>query len=135
MKVFWAVAVGAALGGLSRFYLGSFIQQRTGADFPAGTLIVNITGSFLVGVIMRMALQSDLIGPETRTLLTTGFCGGYTTFSAFSYETVLMLEDGKYWRAAVYVGLSVGVAVAATFLGFAVANLVIPRVSPLSSRP
>lgn len=122
MKVFWAVALGAGIGGLSRFYLGSFIQQRAGADFPAGTLIINITGSFLVGFIMRMALQSDVISAETRTFLTTGFCGGYTTFSTFSYETAMMIEDGEYKRAALYVGSSVVVGLAATFLGFAVAN-------------
>lgn len=122
MKVFWSVAIGAGLGGLSRYYLASFIQQRAGPDFPAGTLIVNITGSFLLGVIVRIALQSDIISPEVRTLLTTGFCGGYTTFSTFSYETAVMLEDGEYGRAALYVGASVAVSLLGVFLGFAVAN-------------
>jgi fluoride exporter len=122
VKVFWAVALGAAVGGVSRYYLVGFIQQRAGADFPAGTLVINITGSFLLGFIMRMALQADVISPEVRALLTTGFCGGYTTFSTFSYETALMLEDGEYRRAALYIGASVVIALALTFLGFAVAN-------------
>ena len=122
MKVFWAVAIGAGVGGLSRFYLAGFIQQRAGADFPAGTLIINITGSFLVGFIMRIALQSDIISAETRTLLTTGFCGGYTTFSTFTYETALMVDDGEYSRAALYVGASLVIGVVAMYLGFAVAN-------------
>jgi CrcB protein len=122
VRVFWSVAVGAALGGLSRYYFAGFIQQRAGADFPAGTLIVNVTGSFLLGFIMRYALQSDIISPAMRVLLTTGFCGGYTTFSTFSYETALMLGDGEYKRAALYVGGSVGIALVAMFLGFAAAQ-------------
>jgi CrcB protein len=125
VKVFWSVAIGAALGGLARYYLAGFIQQRAGADFPAGTLIVNITGSFLLGFVMGMALQTDLISPEVRVLLTTGFCGGYTTFSTFTYETVRLLEDGEYGRASLYVGASVVIAIGATFLGFAVANRVL----------
>jgi crcB protein len=122
VKMFWAVAIGAAAGGISRFYLTSFIQQRAGVDFPAGTLMINITGSFLLGFLMRMALQADIITPEFRALLTTGFCGGYTTFSTFSYETALLLEDGEYRRAALYIGASVAISLAGTFLGFAAAN-------------
>ena len=122
VKMFWAVAIGAAAGGISRFYLTSFIQQRAGVDFSAGTLMINITGSFLLGFLMRMALQADIITPEFRALLTTGFCGGYTTFSTFSYETALLLEDGEYRRAALYIGASVAISLAGTFLGFAAAN-------------
>jgi fluoride exporter len=122
VKVFWSVAIGAALGGLSRYYLASFIQQRAGPDFPVGTLIVNITGSFLLGVIVRFALQSDIISAEARTLLTTGFCGGYTTFSTFSYETALMIEDREYGYAALYIAASVAISLLGVFLGFAVAN-------------
>lgn len=125
MKVFWSVAIGAALGGVSRFYLASFIQQRAGADFPAGTLVINITGSFLLGFIMRLALQSDFISIEARALLTTGFCGGYTTFSTFSYETAQLLEDREFGRAGVYVVTSVVIALLGTFAGFAVANRIL----------
>lgn len=122
MRTFWAVAVGAALGGVSRHYLTVFVQQRAGAGFPVGTLVINVTGSFLLGLVMRYALQTDAISPEARSFLATGFCGGYTTFSAFSYETVKMLEDGEYGRAGLYVGASVVVALLATVLGFAAAQ-------------
>lgn len=122
MRLFWSVAFGAALGGVSRYYMTAFIQQRAGADFPAGTLIVNVTGSFLIGFIMRYALQSDIVSPETRVFLTTGFCGGYTTFSTFSYETLLMVGDGEYKRAALYIVGSVAFALVGTFLGFAAAQ-------------
>jgi CrcB protein len=122
VRIFWGVAVGAALGGLSRFYLGSMIQQWAGADFPLGTLIINISGSLLLGFIMRYALQSNAITPVTRTMLATGFCGGYTTFSTFAYDTALQLQNREYGRAAVYVGTSVVVAVIGMFAGFAIAN-------------
>jgi CrcB protein len=71
---------------------------------------------------MRYALQSGAVSAETRMLLTSGFCGGYTTFSTYSYETAMMLDDGEYGRAALYVGSSVVLALAGTLLGFAAAN-------------
>jgi CrcB protein len=117
-----SIAIGGALGCMSRYFLASFVQQRAGADFPFGTLVINITGSFLLGFLMRYALQSGTITAETRALLTTGFCGGYTTFSTYSYETALLIEDGEYARAGLYVGASVLVSLFATFLGFVLAN-------------
>lgn len=122
MRMFWSVALGAAIGGVSRFYLTGFIQQRAGLDFPAGTWVINVTGSFLLGLFMRYGLQSVAISVEMRALLTTGFCGGFTTFSTFSYENALMIQDGRYGRVAVYIVTSVAVSLAATFLGFGAAN-------------
>ena len=124
MNLVWYVAVGSAVGGASRFLLSSFIQQRAGT-FPVGTLIINITGSLILGFLMRYALGSASVSPETRALLTTGFCGGYTTFSTFSYETIALMEDGDYRRAAIYVVASVVVSLAATFLGIIAANAVL----------
>ena len=122
MRIFSAIAVGAALGGVSRYYLASSIQQRFGASFPWGTLVINITGSLLLGFIMRYALATPGVSVEMRALLTTGFCGGYTTFSTFSYETAALLEDGQYQRAGAYALASVLVALAATFCGFMLAG-------------
>jgi len=78
--------------------------------------------SFLLGLFLRYALETPTLTPELRALLTVGFCGGYTTFSTFSYETLAMLEDGQRTRAGVYVMLSVLLALAATILGFLVAR-------------
>ena len=122
MRMYWYVALGAAIGGVARYGVAGFVQQRAGADFPLGTLLVNISGSFLLGFLMRYALTSGAVSPEIRALLTTGFCGGYTTFSTFSYETVLLVEDGEYRRAALYVGLSVVVALLGAFAGLAAAS-------------
>ncbi len=122
MRIFWAVAVGAAAGGVSRYYLSVAVQQRLGATFPWGTLLINVTGSLLLGFLMRYALATPGVSAEMRLLLTTGFCGGYTTFSTFSYETAMLLEDGQYERAAAYALASVIVALLATFCGFILAR-------------
>ena len=122
MKVFWAIAVGAAAGGVSRFYLTLALQQRFGDGFPWGTLLINVTGSLLLGFIIRYAMATSAMPLELRLMLTTGFCGGYTTFSAYSYETALMLENGSYGRAAAYSLGSVVLALAATFAGFVLAR-------------
>jgi fluoride exporter len=117
----WYVMLGSAVGGGARFLLGTFIQTRTGSGFPIGTLVVNISGSLLLAFVFRYAAGSSL-SPEVRALLTTGFCGGYTTFSAFSWETLRLIEDGDYYRAAWYVGLSVIVSLAGAFAGIGLAR-------------
>lgn len=122
MKLLLYVGLGAAAGGMSRFVLAGYIQQRAGSDFPMGTLLVNLTGSFLLGFIMRVALHGTAVTPEMRALLTTGFCGGYTTFSTFGYETWLLLEDGEYGRAASYAVVSVLVGVVLIVAGMATAQ-------------
>lgn len=116
------VAIGSAIGGVSRYLLGGLIQRLLDTTFPAGTLLINITGSFLLGAILRYAMETPTFTPEVRALLTIGFCGGYTTFSTFSYETLALLKDGEWIRAGVYVSASVLLSVTATFLGFALAR-------------
>jgi CrcB protein len=122
VRIFWGVAVGAAIGGVSRFYLGNLIQQWAGADFPLGTLVINISGSLLLGFIMRYALQTNAITEVMRMTLTTGFCGGYTTFSTFSYDTAIQIQNREYGRAVIYVGSSVLIALIGVFVGFAFAD-------------
>lgn len=114
------IALGSAAGGAARFLLGTFIQGRFGAGFPMGTLLVNISGAFLLGFLFTFALATPAVSPEMRGLLTTGFCGGYTTFSTFSLETMMLLEDGEIARATLYVVLSVGVALLGVWLGIVV---------------
>ena len=124
----WYIAFGSALGGVSRHLVGGLAQRLTGTGFPAGTLLVNVTGSFLLGLFLRYGMETPALTPELRAFLTIGFCGGYTTFSTFSYETVALLEDGQWGRALLYVGLSLGLSVAATLLGLIAARgLVSPR--------
>jgi len=122
VKLFWAIAVGAAAGGVSRYYLASAIQQRMGASFPWGTLAINVTGSLLLGFLIRYAIATPAISTEVRAMLTVGFCGGYTTFSSYSYEAMVLIEDGEIGRAAVYSLGSVVLALLATFAGFVLAR-------------
>jgi len=115
--VIWYIALGSALGGAARYLLGGLVQRLAGGTFPTGTLLVNITGSFLLGLLYRYAADSAAITPEFRAMLTLGFCGGYTTFSTFSYETVRLIEDGEAARALLYVALSVVLSVGGAMLG------------------
>jgi fluoride exporter len=121
-RLVWYVALGSGIGGAVRLLLTNFIQQRVGTSFPLGTLVINITGSFILGFLLRYAVGAPSLAPEIRALLTTGFCGGYTTFSTYSFETATLIEDGRYERASLYMVLSVAVALLATFGGFATAR-------------
>lgn len=112
-----AVAVGSAAGGVARYLLTEAVQLRTGATFPFGTLLVNIVGCFALGFITQAMLQESDASPRLKTFLTIGLCGGFTTFSAFSLETVRMLEEGHVVRASGYIGASVVLGVAALWLG------------------
>lgn len=121
----WYVALGGAAGSVSRFALGALVQRWSGAPFPIGTLVVNVTGCFLFGFLMRYALATSTWTPEVRALLTTGFCAGYTTFSTFSYESVALLDSGEYGRAGLYIALSVVLSLLGTIAGFAAARHVL----------
>jgi len=95
------------VGTLARYALQGLVQDRTGPAFPSGTLTVNLAGCFLLGGIGQYALNHITIPADWRVGITVGFFGAFTTFSTFGWETIRMLEDGEWTRAAVYVGLSV----------------------------
>lgn len=114
-----AVAVGSAAGGVARYLLTEAVQLRTGANFPFGTLLVNIVGCFALGFLTQAVLQQHDASPRLRAFLTIGLCGGFTTFSAFSLETVRMLEEGHVARASGYIGASVVLGMVALWLGMA----------------
>jgi fluoride exporter len=125
----WYIAAGSAIGGVSRYLLQGLVQRLAAGTFPVGTLLVNLTGSFLLGLILRYGVDTPTLTLEARAFLTVGFCGGYTTFSTFSYETFALIEDGQWPRAALYVVLSVGLSLFATFIGFVAAReLLVVRV-------
>ena len=109
------VAVGGALGSIGRFLVGVALP-RTG--FPVATLLVNVVGSFSIGLVLRWAAQ-PAASAELRLFLATGLCGGFTTLSALSAETVTMLQEGAHGRALAYVALTVALSLGATFLGLA----------------
>jgi fluoride exporter len=125
MRLVWWVALGAAVGGVVRYLVTVFIQERAGPGFPVATLLINVTGSLLLGFIVQYATDTPSVSPEVRLLLTTGFCGGYTTFSTFSFETARLMQDGEYSRAATYVFLSFALSIGGMFAGFAAARRLI----------
>ena len=118
----WLVALGGALGSVSRFLLGPALQRAFSATFPVGTLVINIAGSLILGFVMRLAIEGVNVTPEARAFIAVGFCGGFTTFSTFSYETIQLLEDGEGWRTALYVTASVLLSLAAAFAGLVAAR-------------
>jgi fluoride exporter len=122
MRLLWYVAIGSAVGGVARVVLGGAVQHRSAGAFPLGTLVVNVTGGLALGFLMRYTLAAPTVSPEVRAMLTTGLCGGFTTFSTFGYETLTLIEAGDYRRASLYVVLSVVLAIAATFAGVIIAG-------------
>lgn len=110
------IAIGGATGSVLRYLPGGAIQRATALAFPAGTLAVNVIGCFIIGALTQhfMNMQAS---PQLRVALITGFCGGFTTFSAFSIETVGLLETGAYGKAVAYIALSLALSLVATFAG------------------
>jgi fluoride exporter len=121
-KLVAAVAVGGGLGSVARFLVTALVQQRASLDFPAATLLINVTGSCLIGFLAQLGVDTRILSPEARIFLTTGICGGFTTFSTFSYETLQLAEDDRYSAAAVYIGASVVLSLLACFAGVAAAR-------------
>jgi CrcB protein len=109
-------------GTLARYWLQGIVQQRTGSTFPTGTLVVNLSGCFLLGIVGQYALTHLTISPDWRIGITVGFFGAFTTFSTFSYETARMLEDGGWMRAGIYLVASVIGGVLAVFGGMRIAD-------------
>ena len=118
MTYFW-IALGSALGGMARYWCSGLVADRVGAFFPWGTLIVNVVGSFIIGFV------ATLTGPDGRVIMHTdarqfimvGFCGGYTTFSSFSLQTLDLIHDGEWLLAAANITLSVVACLVAVVAG------------------
>jgi CrcB protein len=116
------IAVFGALGTLARYGLQGVVQIRMGGAFPYGTLLVNLTGCFFLGLIGQFTLNRMVISPDMRMAIAVGFFGGYTTFSSFGWETAKMLEAGEWLRATTYVGASVVVGLLLSVAGIRLAN-------------
>ena len=94
-KVLW-ISIGAVLGANLRYWVGDWAAQRFGSGFPFGTLLINLTGSFLLGLIVSMSMENFIIDPRLRLLLTIGFLGSYTTFSTYAYESIALISQGQW---------------------------------------
>lgn len=121
-KLLWWVGAGGALGSVARYMLTYAIQWQRPTAFPYATLAINTSGSLLLGFLLSYWIASTTLSAELRLFLTVGFCGGFTTFSAFAYETADLIESANYRAATAYVIMSVVLSIAATFTGFALAR-------------
>jgi len=118
------VFVGSGVGGVLRYLVGGWAQRIWGPSFPFGTIGVNLIGSFLIVVIMHLALARSLISPEARIFLTTGVMGGLTTYSSFNYETVHFFETGAVLLGMANLGVTVLGCLVASGLGIVVTRLI-----------
>ncbi len=111
-KILLYIGIGGFFGAIARFLIASFMQKLTGSLFPIGTLTVNVMGSFLIGFLYLYFEQT--VEPYQKAMLVTGFLGALTTFSTFSLETVIMLQDGLYIKALANILLNVVLSISAT---------------------
>ena len=119
-----AVAVGAMLGAVLRFVVTNWATEHIGPDWPYGTFLINVSGAFAIGVFLALlATKGSGVSPLVRLFLATGFLGGYTTFSSYAWEALLLAEAGAWVKAVIYVGGSNVVGLLGVWLGAALARL------------
>jgi CrcB protein len=122
MKPLLLIGVGGGIGSIGRYLIQVLITRHFASTFPAGTLVVNITGCFIIGLLFGLVNRHAWLTMEWRLFLITGICGGYTTFSSFSYESISLIREGNYLYFISYVLLSVALGLLATFGGAALAR-------------
>lgn len=116
------VALGGGIGSAARYLVGGWFATRSGVIFPYGTLVVNVTGSFIIGFFLAFAQERLWLGPYWRLFFAIGFVGGYTTFSTFEYETIRLVQDGELLLGIVYFFGSVLIGALATVGGIALGS-------------
>jgi len=121
LKIF-LIALFGAIGTLARYGLQGVVQIRMGGAFPYGTLLINLSGCFLLGLIGQLTLNRMLISSDMRMAISVGLLGGFTTFSSFGWETAKMLEGGEWLRASTYVSASVVAGLLLSVAGIRLAN-------------
>jgi CrcB protein len=118
------VSAGAAIGGALRYGISSYIHKNQSIIFPYGTLIVNVLGSFVLGIIMFYLSEKDFIGSEFRLFLTVGLCGGFTTFSTFSYETLMLFRDSEIGLAFYNIALNLVLSLLGIYLAYLISKMI-----------
>jgi CrcB protein len=126
MLDFALIFIGAGIGGVLRFVIGSLVYAHYGRNFPYGTLVVNLTGCLIIGfAYVLITRKAEDVGPWLVGFVIVGILGGYTTFSSFSLETLDLIQKGRLLYATYNVCLSVGCGIFATFIGFKLAELIV----------
>lgn len=123
MRTLLIIGTGGFIGSIFRYLVSRSVQEKFETAFPFGTLSVNILGCFLIGVILSWSERGGITA-DWRMFLATGICGGFTTFSAFSNETLALMRDGQWMYAGAYVVISILSGLAATFAGYSILKLI-----------
>jgi CrcB protein len=126
MLTYLWIALGSALGGVARFGCSSLLARAVGETFPWGTLAVNVSGSFVIGIFTALTGPDGrvLVAPDLRLFVTVGICGGYTTFSSFSIQTLSLIRSGEFAAAGMNAGLSFALCMLSVWMGFAAGMLI-----------
>jgi CrcB protein len=123
VRIILLIGTGSFIGGVFRYLASQFVQNRISAILPYGTLWVNIIGCFLIGLIYSLSDRGNL-DPDWRLFFATGICGGFTTFSAFSIDTISLLRDGQFLPAFIYLSSTIFFGLIATLIGIAIPKLI-----------
>lgn len=123
MQKLFYVGLGGFIGACLRYIISNNLTKNLGTQFPYGTLVVNVVGGILIGLIMELSLTSDLISPSLKIFLTTGIMGGLTTFSTFSYETINFFSSGSYFLGALNICLNLFLSLGGVVVGKFIANI------------
>ena len=118
------IALGGALGAVSRFLLGNAVSKAVGSALPFGTFVINVAGCFVMGLLMTLIVDREMLPAAWRLFLCVGFLGGFTTFSSFGYETSMLLAEGRLLAVLAYVGRIVGLGLVAAAAGVLCARAV-----------
>ncbi len=123
MKNFFLVGIGGFIGSVARYYVSRLNLQYDIFSIPVGTLSVNVLGSFIIGILTGIATKSELLSAEWRLFLMVGLCGGFTTFSSFTNENLMLMHNGQLLTVLIYTSLSVILGFIAVYLGYTITNL------------
>ena len=118
------ISIGGILGANARFWLANWAAQRLGATFPYGTFIINMSGAFMLGLFMAFLEERTFVSANYRLFFATGFCGAYTTFSTFTYESLRLFQDGSFLLAFTNLFGSIVIGMLAVFLGFVLGRMI-----------
>jgi CrcB protein len=123
MRNIFLVGIGGFIGSIARYYVSKLNLQYDFLSVPVGTLTVNVLGSFIIGILTGISEKSELLSVEWRLFLMVGLCGGFTTFSSFTNENLMLLHNGQLLTILIYASLSVILGFVAVYLGYTITNL------------